>query len=59
MRVLVTNDDGIEAPGLHALAMQDNLAGMLNRNRVERVSIQTDTDYLPALRTYFRSRKRR
>lgn len=39
--------------------MQSNLEGMLNRNRIERVSIRTDTDYIPALRAYFRSRKRR
>lgn len=39
--------------------MQDNLSAMLSRNRVERVSIQTHTDYMPALRAYFRSRKRR
>lgn len=39
-------------------AMQDNLISMLKRNKVEHVPIHTDTDYLPALRTYFRSRKR-
>lgn len=39
--------------------MQDSLVSTLNRNSIERVSIQTDADYLPALRSYFRSRKRR
>jgi uncharacterized protein (DUF58 family) len=40
-------------------ALQEDLAGTLNRNNIERVSVRTDTDYLPALRAYFRSRKRR
>lgn len=39
--------------------MQESLVSTLNRNSIERVSIQTDADYLPALRSYFRSRKRR
>lgn len=36
-----------------------DLEGMLNRNRIERLTIHTDKDYVPALRAYFRSRKRR
>jgi uncharacterized protein (DUF58 family) len=39
--------------------MQEELTGALNRNNVERIPVRTDTDYLPALRAYFRSRKRR
>lgn len=39
--------------------MQDELQLTLRRNKVECVPIRTDTDYLPALRAYFRSRKRR
>jgi len=39
--------------------MQDNLTSTLHRNNIERVAIRTDSDYLPALRSYFRSRKRR
>lgn len=39
--------------------MQDNLVSTLHRNNIERVPIRTDSDYLPALRSYFRSRKRR
>jgi uncharacterized protein (DUF58 family) len=39
--------------------MQDDLTGALNRNKIERIPVRTDADYLPALRTYFRSRKRR
>jgi uncharacterized protein (DUF58 family) len=40
-------------------AMQDQLTATLNRNNVERIPVRTDQDYLPALRAYFRSRKRR
>lgn len=39
--------------------MNDTLVSTLHRNNIERVPIRTDTDYLPALRAYFRSRKRR
>lgn len=38
---------------------QDDLALTLRRNNAERISIQTDTDYLPALKAYFRSRRRK
>ncbi|TLD72109.1 DUF58 domain-containing protein [Phragmitibacter flavus] len=53
------------APGVRSVYakrvrdMQEMLVGTLRRNKVEHVSIRTDTDYLPALRSYFRSRKRR
>jgi hypothetical protein len=40
-------------------ASQDQLTATLNRNNVERIPVRTDLDYLPALRAYFRSRKRR
>jgi uncharacterized protein (DUF58 family) len=40
-------------------SMQDELVGELNRNKIERIPVRTDADYLPALRAYFRSRKRR
>ena len=39
--------------------MQGELAVALNRNNIERVVVRMDADYLPALRSYFRSRKRR
>ncbi len=39
--------------------LRSELEGMLNRNRIERMTVHTDKDYLPALRAYFRSRKRR
>jgi uncharacterized protein (DUF58 family) len=40
-------------------ARQDELTMALNRNNIERIPVRTDADYLPALRAYFRSRKRR
>ena len=40
-------------------ALQDSLAQMFRRNGVERIPVRTDEDYLPALRAYFRARKRR
>lgn len=39
--------------------MQDELSAVLHRNDVERIPVRTDEDYLPALKAYFRSRKRR
>ncbi len=39
--------------------MHDDLRLTLRRNKAECVTIRTDTDYLPALRAYFRSRKKR
>ena len=44
---------------LRVQAMQDELNTALNRNKVEHITIRTDSDYLPALRAYFRSRRRR
>jgi uncharacterized protein (DUF58 family) len=39
--------------------MQHDLVSTLNRNNIERIAVRTDGDYLPALRAYFRARKRR
>lgn len=36
-----------------------NLGEVLRKNGVEQIDIRTDQDYAPALRSYFRSRKRR
>lgn len=60
-QVIVNTSDPFVRQTYHqrVQGMQDNLSGMLSRNRVERVAIETSTDYLPALRAYFRSRKRR
>ncbi|MEQ1749479.1 MAG: DUF58 domain-containing protein [Prosthecobacter sp.] len=38
---------------------QDSLNRMLRKNAVERLDVRTDDDYVPALKAYFRSRKRR
>lgn len=38
---------------------QDALVQLLRRSGVERIAIRTDEDYVPALKAYFRSRKRR
>ena len=40
-------------------AHQDYLTHLLRRSGVERIEIRTDEDYVPALKAYFRSRKRR
>jgi hypothetical protein len=42
------------------MAQQEvHLAQLLRRSGVERLQIRTDEDYVPALKAYFRSRKRR
>jgi len=38
---------------------QAALQHLLRRSGVERISVRTDEDYIPALKAYFRSRKRR
>lgn len=38
---------------------QDALVHLLRRCGVERITVQTDEDYVPALKAYFRSRRRR
>jgi hypothetical protein len=35
------------------------LVHLLRRSGVERIAVRTDEDYVPALKAYFRSRKRR
>lgn len=39
-------------------AVQEALASTLNRNNAECIPVRTDADYLPALKTYFRSRRK-
>jgi uncharacterized protein (DUF58 family) len=41
------------------LERQDALVHLLRRCGVERITVRTDEDYVPALKAYFRSRKRR
>lgn len=38
---------------------QEELVHLLRRSGVERITVRTDEDYVPALKAYFRSRKRR
>jgi uncharacterized protein (DUF58 family) len=38
---------------------QEALTHLLRRSGVERITVRTDDDYVPALKSYFRSRKRR
>lgn len=38
---------------------QNSLVHLLRRSGVERIAVRTDEDYVPALKAYFRSRKRR
>lgn len=40
-------------------AMQVSLGQLFRKNAVERIAVQTDLDYVPALKAYFRSRRRR
>lgn len=40
-------------------AMQVSLGQVFRKNAVERIAVQTDLDYVPALKAYFRSRRRR
>jgi uncharacterized protein (DUF58 family) len=38
---------------------QDGLTRMLRKNAVEKIDVRTDQDYVPALKSYFRTRRRR
>ncbi|MBL9129715.1 MAG: DUF58 domain-containing protein [Verrucomicrobiaceae bacterium] len=40
-------------------ARQDALDHLLRKSGVERIAVRTDEDYVPALKAYFRSRKKR
>jgi uncharacterized protein (DUF58 family) len=58
--VVDTSDPSVrQAYHERLIQFQDDLTLTFRRNNVEQISIQTDSDYLPALKTYFRSRKRR
>ena len=58
--VVNTSSPGVRAMFIKRVrAMQEALVGTLRRNKVEHIAIRTDADYVPALRGYFRSRKRR
>ena len=57
--VNTSNPDVRQAYAERVIQMQDDLTMTFRRNNVERIGIRTDSDYLPALKSYFRSRKRR
>jgi uncharacterized protein (DUF58 family) len=61
-RQMIVNTSSSEVRRAYAARlsqMQEELTSALNRNHVERIIVRTDGDYLPALRAYFRARKRR
>lgn len=55
-----TSDSATRAAYLHIVEKRKNdLFAQLRRNRIDSISLRTDQDYLPALRTFFRQRERR
>jgi uncharacterized protein (DUF58 family) len=55
-----TSDASTRAAYLHIIEKQKNaLFALLRRYRIDSISLRTDQDYLPALRTFFRLRERR
>ena len=58
--VLNTSDPAVRrAFAERSSSQQMNLSNVLRKNGVERISVQTDQDYVPALKSYFRARRRR
>ncbi len=57
--VVNTSDRGVrDAYSQRMQELRDSLAASLKRNRADYIPVLTDADYLPALKIYFRSRKR-
>ncbi|MGB8356307.1 MAG: DUF58 domain-containing protein [Chthoniobacteraceae bacterium] len=55
-----TADSATRAAYLHIIDKRRiEIFGLLRRNRVDSISLRTNQDYLPALRTFFRQRERR
>lgn len=55
-----TGDASVRAAYAHFVERRrDEWARALRRQRVDTIALSTDTDYLPALRTFFRTRERR
>lgn len=55
-----TSDSATRSAYLHLVEKRRNeLLGLLRRNRIDSISLRTDADYLPALRTFFKQRERR
>jgi uncharacterized protein (DUF58 family) len=58
--VVNTSDRGVrDAYALRMQELLDSLRAALKRNEAEHIPVLTNADYLPALKAYFRSRKRR
>ncbi len=58
--VLDTSDRTVrDAYSQRMQELRSSVAAALDRNRAEHIPVLTDADYLPALKAYFRSRKRR
>ena len=58
--VLNTSDPAVRrAFAERSSGQQLNLSNVLRKNGVERIHVQTDQDYVPALKSYFRARRRR
>lgn len=55
-----TADSATRAAYLHIIdKRRTEIFALLRRNRVDSISLRTNQDYLPALRTFFRQRERR
>jgi uncharacterized protein (DUF58 family) len=58
--VVNTSDRGVrEAYATRMQELRDSLGATLKRNQAEHIPVLTHVDYLPALKAYFRSRRRR
>jgi uncharacterized protein (DUF58 family) len=58
--VVNTSDPGVrDAYAQRMQELRDSLGAALKRNEAEHIPVFTNSDYLPALKAYFRSRKRR
>jgi len=55
-----TSDSATRAAYLHIIdKRRTEVFALLRRNRIDSISLRTNQDYLPALRTFFRQRERR
>jgi uncharacterized protein (DUF58 family) len=59
-RVVNTSDPAVRRRYAEAVAARDEeLARLLRKNGVERIQVRLDEDYAPAMKAYFRARRRR
>ena len=55
-----TGDASVRAAYAHFVARRrEEWAHAFRRQRIDAIALSTDVDYLPALRTFFRTRERR